>query len=195
MIVAQFHLKPLPISLICVEELCIAQRSQMQAIRCDREIMSWKLRALLSPHGRPCTFILLSCCCLQPSQVPSCLLWAWANAFSWIPLTAKYPQVNLKHLSHFLQKTLWNEGGRQGQMEYLNLISDFQFFISLILMYVIEHCHTINQHPNIPQKYKTNAFEKIKSYSKQTPHFKVWGLDNLSKWEECTAVCNCTGGQ
>ena len=110
MIVAQFQLTPLPISLTCVfkngkvEELCIAQRSQMQAIGCDREIMSWKLRALLSPHGRPCTFILLSCCCLQPSQLPSCLLWAWANAFSWIPLTAKYPQVNLKHLGHFLKK-------------------------------------------------------------------------------------------
>ena len=191
MIVAQFQWKPLLISLICVfnngevEELCIAQRSQMQAIRCDREIMSWKLRALLSPHGRPCTFILLSCCCLQPSQLPSCLLWAWANAFSWIPLTAKYPQVNLKHLGHFLKKTLQNEGGRQGQMEYLNLISDFQFFISLILMYVIEHCHTINQHPHIPQKYKTNAFEKIKSDSKhlQTLYFKVWDLDNLSKCE------------
>ena len=37
-------------------------------------------------------------------------------------------------------------------MEYPNLISDSQFFISLILMYVIEHCHTINQHPNMIQK-------------------------------------------
>ena len=77
------------------------------------------------------------------------------------------------------------EGGREGQMEYPILISDHTFFISLILMYVIEHCHTIIQHPNIPQKYKTNAFEKIKSDSKhlQTLYFKVWDLDNLSKCE------------
>ena len=100
-------------------------------------------------------------------------------------INCKISSSQPKTFGPFSKKTLWNEGGRQGQMEYLNLISDFQFFISLILMYVIEHCHTINQHPNIPQKYLTNAFEKIKSDSKhlQTLHFNVWDLDNFSKCE------------
>ena len=46
----------------------------------------------------------------------------------------------------FSDKHLGARVGGQGQMEYLNLISDSQFFISLILMYVIEHCHTIIQY-------------------------------------------------
>ena len=33
---------------------------------------------------------------LAPLPLPSSLLWALANAFSWIPLTAKYHQVYLK---------------------------------------------------------------------------------------------------
>ena len=52
----------------------------------------------------------------------------------------------------FSDKHLGARVGGQGQMEYLNLISDSQFFISLILMYVIEHCHTIIQHRNIIQR-------------------------------------------
>ena len=52
----------------------------------------------------------------------------------------------------FSDKHLGARVGRQGQMEYLNLISDSQFFISLILMYVIEHCHTIIQHRNMIQR-------------------------------------------
>lgn len=70
-----------------------AKGSQMQTIRVD--VANWAPLSWWWPGG--CTFILVAPApCTDPPTLPSSLLWALANAFSWIPLTEKYPQVNLK---------------------------------------------------------------------------------------------------